>query len=398
MDKHVSLLIDAVQELSLAKDLARVADIVRHAARQLADADGATFVLKEGNSCYYFEEDAIAPLWKGMKFPLSSCVSGWAMLHKQNVFIPDIYQDERVPHDAYRPTFVKSLLMVPIRKSDPIGSIGIYWKVTKSIDPETIQILENLANSTSIALQNIQLLSSMTELNKNLEKAVSIRDDFLSIASHELNTPLSSLKLQIQMSLKLLNETEDNLVAPSEVLTKCLTHVNHLANIVKGIVDFSRMQSGNIDLNYARFDISLLLGEVLDKFSRQFASVGCNVISDLQPGLVGNWDKERIEQIFNNLLSNMIKYAPGEPVYFSAKEDGQNIQLIFKDSGPGIPTEYKERIFGQFERGESSHNIGGIGIGLYVVRKLTECHKGKLSLIASKSHGCAIEIKLPVNP
>ncbi len=398
MDNRISLLIDAIQELSLAKDIHSVADTVRHMARKLANADGATFVLRDAGQCYYYEEDAISPLWKGMKFPMESCISGWAMLNKQNVFIPDIYLDDRIPHDAYRPTFVKSLLMVPIRKTDPIGAIGIYWKESRQIDKETIQILENLANSTSIALQNVQLLSSMTELNLNLKKAVLARDDFLSIASHELNTPLSSLKLQIQMSLKKMSTNEKDLTSPSETLSKCLVHVNHLANIVKGFVDFARLQSDSVQLNYSKFDISSLMGDVLDNYSRQFSSVGSNVICDLEPGLIGYWDKERIEQIFNNLLSNMIKYAPGEPVYFAAKTNGKEVQLLFRDSGPGIPNEYKERIFGQFERGESSHNIGGIGIGLYVVRKLIESHGGKLCLVASKGHGCDIEVRLPFNP
>ena len=120
-------LVDVVQRLAMARDLPAIQAIVRTAARRLTGADGATFVLRDGERCHYADEDAIAPLWKGQRFPLSACISGWAMLNRQPAVIEDIYADDRIPHDAYRPTFVKSLAMVPIRTLDPVGAIGNYW-------------------------------------------------------------------------------------------------------------------------------------------------------------------------------------------------------------------------------------------------------------------------------
>src|ERR1044072_7004917 len=94
-------LVAAVQELSLARDLNTIMAILRRAARELTGADGATFILREGNLCHYVDEDAIAPLWKGQRFPLQACISGWAMLNSKSTVIPDIYQDARIPHAAY---------------------------------------------------------------------------------------------------------------------------------------------------------------------------------------------------------------------------------------------------------------------------------------------------------
>ncbi|HVY79541.1 MAG TPA: GAF domain-containing protein, partial [Steroidobacteraceae bacterium] len=105
-------LVTVVQKLSLARNLETVMAIVRRAARELTGADGATFVLREGDRCFYADEDAISPLWKGQRFPLEVCISGWAMLNRQPAVVEDIYADDRIPHDAYRPTFVKSLVMV----------------------------------------------------------------------------------------------------------------------------------------------------------------------------------------------------------------------------------------------------------------------------------------------
>ncbi|HZT30752.1 MAG TPA: response regulator [Bryobacteraceae bacterium] len=127
MNRGMARLIAAVQELSLARDLDGVMAIVRRAGRELTGADGATFVLREGDLCHYADEDAVAPLWKGQKFPLSACISGWVMLNRQAAVIEDIYADPRIPADAYRPTFVKSLAMVPIRTEAPVGAIGNYW-------------------------------------------------------------------------------------------------------------------------------------------------------------------------------------------------------------------------------------------------------------------------------
>lgn len=154
-------LLQAVQDLSLARDLATVQDIVRHAARQLTGCDGATFVLRDGGHCHYADEDAITPLWKGKRFPLETCISGWTMLNRQAVVIADIYADPRIPHEAYRPTFVKSLVMVPIRTRDPIGAIGNYWAEQRQPTANEVQLLQALADSTSVTLENVQLYQGL---------------------------------------------------------------------------------------------------------------------------------------------------------------------------------------------------------------------------------------------
>ena len=106
---------------------ADVMDVVRHAVRRLVDADGATVIMRDGDFCYYADEDAIAPLWKGKRFPIDNCLSGWAMIHREQLAIRDIELDPRVPLDLYRPTFVRSLAMTPVRADNPIGAIGAYW-------------------------------------------------------------------------------------------------------------------------------------------------------------------------------------------------------------------------------------------------------------------------------
>ncbi len=156
-------LVQVVQQLSFARNIAAVQEIVRHAARSLTGADGATFVLRRGDECWYVDEDAIAPLWKGMRFPIGACISGWSMLHRRAAVIPDIYADARVPADAYRPTFVKSLAMVPIRSLDPVGAIGNYWACRHQATEEEVQILQALADTTAVAMENARVYGELEQ-------------------------------------------------------------------------------------------------------------------------------------------------------------------------------------------------------------------------------------------
>lgn len=181
----------AVQELSLARTLTDVQRIVRTSARDLTRCDGATFVLRDDRMCHFADEDAIEPLWKGMRFPLETCISGWTMLNRRPAVIGDIYSDARTPHPKYRPTFVKSLVVVPIRRLDPVGAIGAYWATSRQASNHEIAVLQALADSTSIALEHVRVYSELEQRARQrtseLEKAndeirrLSLTDDLTGV-------------------------------------------------------------------------------------------------------------------------------------------------------------------------------------------------------------------------
>ena len=174
-------LIRAVQELSFARSVGEIQAVVKRTARRLTGADGATFVLREGDDCFYADEDAISPLWKGQRFPMTQCISGWAMTHRTPAVIEDIYADDRIPHEAYRPTFVKSLAMVPIRTLDPVGAIGSYWAHQHRPSQHELDLLQALADSTAVALENIHVYQELEEARletlQRLALAAEYRDD-----------------------------------------------------------------------------------------------------------------------------------------------------------------------------------------------------------------------------
>jgi diguanylate cyclase (GGDEF)-like protein len=173
-------LVEVVRDLSLVRDLNGLMEIVRRAARKLTNADGATFILREGDNCFYADEDAIGPLWKGKRFPMEICASGWVMTHGEPLAIKDVDSDERIPKEAYQPTFVRSMLMVPIRAANPVGAIGNYWAHPYEPLQKQIKILQALADTTAVALENVQLYSS-------LEARVKERTAQLEAANQEIH-------------------------------------------------------------------------------------------------------------------------------------------------------------------------------------------------------------------
>ena len=149
------LLNAAEDRLQTAVDAEAVIEVVRSAARGIFSADGVTFVLRDGDLCHYVEEDAISPLWKGQRFPMSACISGWSMMNGQTVAITDVFADPRIPHDVYRRTFVKSLIMTPVNAPAPIAAIGAYWQEKRHFTEREVAAVKTLAAAVGGVLTGI---------------------------------------------------------------------------------------------------------------------------------------------------------------------------------------------------------------------------------------------------
>jgi two-component sensor histidine kinase len=192
---QLSTLVETIEKLSAARTAEDVAAVVLLVARRVCGADGVTVVLRDGDQCHYLDEDAIGPLWKGRRFALNHCISGWAMLNRQTAIIPDIYADERIPHDAYRPTFVRSLVMTPVRADEPIAAIGAYWAEIREFSPREIAHLEVVARATATALENVRLIES-------LKTALAQRDGLIRELDHRVKNNLASVRAIAQQTLR----------------------------------------------------------------------------------------------------------------------------------------------------------------------------------------------------
>jgi len=164
------------ERLARARSFDQVVEVVRSVARTIIGAEGITFIRGEGDECAYIAEDAIEPLWQGMKFDLAQCVSGWVMQHGKAAIIPDIYADDRVPHEAYRPTFVKSMAMMPVRAGAARAAIGAYWAKVGAPDERAVKLLAMLASFVGAAIENVSLQTSFQLLNRTAATVAADRD------------------------------------------------------------------------------------------------------------------------------------------------------------------------------------------------------------------------------
>jgi PAS domain S-box-containing protein len=169
-------LFEIAKRLARARSYSQVTDVVRSAIRNFIGAQGITFVRCEGDECAYVAEDAIEPLWEGQRFKLAQCVSGWVMEKGEPAIIPDIYADDRVPHDAYRETFVKSMAMVPVRAGAAPAAIGAYWAEIGAPDARAVKHLQMLATLVGSAIDNVSLQASFERLNRTAAAVAAERD------------------------------------------------------------------------------------------------------------------------------------------------------------------------------------------------------------------------------
>ncbi len=388
-------LVEAAQELSMARQLPEIMAIVRTAARALTGADGATFVLRDGNRCFYADEDAISPLWKGLRFPLESCISGWTMMHCEAVVIQDIYADPRIPHEAYRPTFVRSMAMVPIRTAEPVGAIGNYWATPHAPTAAEVKLLRALADLTSVAMENVQLYEELQKRIRQAEEAVATREEFISLAAHELRTPLTALQLQLQGVLAVEEQVPTSKPLQQRV-GRAIESGRRLASLVEGLLDVSLISQRPLSLHPEPLELGEVVRQVVARFEPAAAKAGCQIELRAGEPVRGQWDRLRIEQVLTNLLSNALKYGVGCPISVRVDREEDQAILQVRDRGPGIAPETRERIFQRFGRAGPVAHYGGLGLGLYLARQAIEAHGGNIRVENEASPGAAFTVLLPL--
>lgn len=237
---------------------------------------------------------------------------------------------------------------------------------------------------------------ALIRVSRTYQSALQARDEFLSIASHELKTPLTALKLQLQMVERFIRDGSE-LDKYAKGLTSSLRQVNSLARLVDELLDVSRIQTGRLSLAFEEVNVSQLVSDIVERYEDQLREGKCPLEVDVSSGIVARWDRFRMEQVLVNLIGNIVKYAPGSHARISAEQRGEEVIINVQDSGPGIPKGDQERIFSRFERAASSQNISGLGLGLYVVKRIIGLHKGSIRVESAPGQGTKFIIEMPVN-
>jgi two-component system CheB/CheR fusion protein len=364
-----------------------VADVVRRAARALTGADGVTFVLREGDLVRYLDEDAIAPLWKGMRFPADACISGWAMRHRRSVVIEDVFEDDRIPHHLYAPTFVKSLAMMPVRPEDPVAAIGAYWAVPHRATRRELGHLAALAGFAAVALANVALVAE-------LRQAIEARDTFMAVASHELRTPLSALALQVGLCERQLSAERDRPDALRAGVARIARATRRLTELAERLLDVSTLRQRPLALRREPVDLAAVAREAAEAVAA--SGLPAEIRIDAQAPVVGSWDRVRVAQVLEHLIGNAVKFGPGRPVDVTISATDDRARIVVRDRGIGIPEDAQERIFDRFERAVPTRNYGGFGLGPWLVRQAVEAHGGTIDVASAPSEGATFTVELPL--
>ncbi len=254
-------------------------------------------------------------------------------------------------------------------------------------------LVEELARRAATAVDNARLY-------RRANDAITARDDFLAVAAHELRTPLTRLQLQIQ----LLQRQGRELVKEPEAVQRfqkqlavLLRQTVRLGQLVGELLDVPRVAAGRLTLNAEDVDLSQLVAGVLADYEPQAASARCELVRDLEPGIVGRWDRARLEQVVSSLVSNALKYGAGKPVTVRTSGRDGAATLVVADQGIGIAPEDQQRIFGEFERAVSLSHYGGLGLGLFLAKRVLDAMGGRVEVTSAPGRGATFTVTLPRN-
>ena len=238
---------------------------------------------------------------------------------------------------------------------------------------------------------------ALRESEAQAQRAIRLRDEFLSIASHELKTPLTPLALKLQgmvrsLSVEELGNAAERLRADLEMAQR---QVRRLAELIDGLLDVSRICEGGLHLLLEEVDLAVLLREMAARYEPQAQRAGCRLYVRAGHPVVGRWDRSRLEQVVSNLISNSLKYGAGRPVHLRVEASDGTARLIVRDEGIGIEPQSLTRIFQRFERAVSDRHYGGLGLGLYITRQIVEAFGGTVCATSEPGHGSTFVLELP---
>jgi signal transduction histidine kinase len=244
------------------------------------------------------------------------------------------------------------------------------------------------------------LVEDLNKVNRELKDASRAKDEFLSVASHELKTPVTSLKLQTQMIRRGIRPEENVVPSPhklAKVFDTTLKQIERLSLLIEDLLDISRIESGRLSFHFEETNLSDLALELIDRFEDQLAQAGIMVKTEINPEIRAFCDKFRIEQVITNLMTNAIKYAAGRPITVCLLREDGHVTYKITDQGMGIPKEKLPLIFNRFERAVPRAGISGLGLGLYISNNIIRAHEGKMGVKSEEGVGSTFSFTIPVN-
>ena len=278
----------------------------------------------------------------------------------------------------------QSGIVLPLRAHGRTLGVLSFVSSTRAFDVDDLRLAEDLARRASIALENARL-------HRQANEAIAARDEFLSIAAHELYTPLTALTLAADH----LDHTSSEQRRMLDVVVRSARRLTHLVN---ALLDAVRTGYRRVPLRYEELDLAALARSVVEQLEQSAERAGCTLAVDAEAPVIGLWDEAGIEQVLTNLVTNAIKFGAGRPIEVAVTKLDERARVTVRDHGPGIDPAELPRLFNRFERGVSTRSYGGLGLGLYIARGIAEAHGGTLSAESEPGAGATFTLELPVLP
>ncbi|MDI1449804.1 ATP-binding protein [Polyangium sp. 6x1] len=302
---------------------------------------------------------------------------------------PRVCADYERFHSRYG---VGALIMAPLfRNGAWVAYLYAHDKAPRRWTDDEVKLFRDVADIAWPLYENARLVVLLRD-------AVRARDDFLSIASHELKTPLTPLLLRLESLERVTARQPDSpyVHTVKSVLDVAKRQLRRLTDLTTDLLDATRIQAGKLSVVREEVDLVEVVRDVCQRFAPHAARVRSPLLVDAPPAVVGFWDRLRIEQVIDNLLSNALKYGPGKPIQIEIGLVDASAVLTVRDQGIGIRAEDHERIFGRFERAVSERSYGGLGLGLHIVRAIVQTLGGTVCVHSELGEGASFTVTLPL--
>ena len=308
--------------------------------------------------------------------------------------------DDTNPGGTYHPSPAKlaSLLILPLRtRREMIGALVIAANdPDRAMTDDKLPLAELLAERASLAIENAKLYTEQVEARRKVEDLSRLKDEFLSIASHELRTPVTSIKGYTQLAKMLIKEGDLN--TSEEYLDIALDQIDRMSRLILELLDVSRIETGRLEIRREPIAWSHFVRDVVHRHHTAVSDRRFHV-SVPEDGKVITGDRDRLEQVLGNLLENAVKYSPdGSDITVTVDNRGDSFVTAVCDRGIGIPSDELGQVFERFHRGRqvSSTNYGGLGLGLYITKQIIERHGGSIWVESKEGQGTTFYFSLPV--
>jgi signal transduction histidine kinase len=276
-------------------------------------------------------------------------------------------------------------MMAPLVVKDAVvGALTFVSAPKRRYTPEDLELAEELASRAALSVENANLY-------RGAQEALQARDEFLSIAAHEIRGPITSIHMAVQG----LRKGRASAQAIPKLLEVIEREDRRLARFVDELLDLGNIRTGRVHLTFEDVDLGNVVREVSSRLGAELTRTGSSLSITSEGHPVGQWDRFRLEQVVANLLWNAMKFGLGKPISVNVSEQEGTTTLVVKDQGIGIPGDMLERIFKPFERAEPARHYGGLGLGLFIVHTIVDSLGGSIRVESERNLGSTFTVELP---